>query len=60
MSRLIAMQAETVIVQEQHWTAAARHADIILPATTTLERNDIARRRYQAWFSAKVVACQPW
>jgi biotin/methionine sulfoxide reductase len=35
-------QAETIIVQEQHWTAAARHADIILPATTTLERNDIA------------------
>jgi biotin/methionine sulfoxide reductase len=35
-------QAETVIIQEQHWTAAARHADIILPATTTLERNDIA------------------
>ncbi|HWT09192.1 MAG TPA: molybdopterin-dependent oxidoreductase [Roseomonas sp.] len=35
-------QAETIIIQEQHWTAAARHADIILPATTTLERNDIA------------------
>jgi len=32
---------DTVIVHEPWWTAAARHADIVLPATTTLERNDI-------------------
>jgi biotin/methionine sulfoxide reductase len=32
---------ETVIVQDIWWTATARHADIVLPATTTLERNDI-------------------
>lgn len=32
---------ETVIVHESWWTATARRADIILPATTTLERNDI-------------------
>mgnify|MGYP002713051568 CR=1 FL=1 len=32
---------ETVIVNETHWTATARHADIVLPATTTLERDDI-------------------
>ncbi|GAA1850875.1 molybdopterin guanine dinucleotide-containing S/N-oxide reductase [Pseudonocardia ailaonensis] len=32
---------ETVIAHEQYWTASARHADIVLPATTTLERNDI-------------------
>ena len=32
---------ETVIVHEPWWTATARHADIVLPATTTLERNDI-------------------
>lgn len=32
---------ETVIVHEPFWTATARHADIVLPATTTLERNDI-------------------
>ena len=34
-------RAETVIVQEPWWTAVARHADIVLPATTSLERNDI-------------------
>jgi biotin/methionine sulfoxide reductase len=32
---------ETVIVHEQFWTATARHADIVLPATTAIERNDI-------------------
>ncbi|MCO6416907.1 molybdopterin-dependent oxidoreductase [Siccirubricoccus sp. KC 17139] len=35
-------RAETIVVQEPWWTALARHADIVLPATTTLERNDIA------------------
>ena len=32
---------ETVIVHEPWWTATARHADIVLPATTSLERNDL-------------------
>lgn len=31
----------TVIVHESFWTATARYADIVLPATTTLERNDL-------------------
>ena len=31
----------TIIVHEPWWTATARHADIVLPATTTLERNDL-------------------
>lgn len=32
---------ETIVVNECYWTATARHADIVLPATTSLERNDI-------------------
>lgn len=35
-------RAETVVVNETHWTATARHADIVLPATTALEREDYA------------------
>jgi biotin/methionine sulfoxide reductase len=43
INRMIAAwrRPETVIVNEPWWTATARHADIVLPATTTLERNDI-------------------
>jgi biotin/methionine sulfoxide reductase len=40
---------DTIIVQDNVWTAAARMADIVLPATTSLERNDIggsSRDRY--------------
>lgn len=38
-----------VIVHEQYWNATAKLADIVLPATTTLERTDIGfatRERY--------------
>jgi len=39
----------TIIVHDPWWTATARHADIVLPTTTTLERDDIgasARDRF--------------
>jgi biotin/methionine sulfoxide reductase len=45
---------ETIIVHEPWWTATARHADVVLPATTTLERNDIGA----AHRGAHVVAMQ--
>ena len=32
---------DCVIVQEPHWNAIARHADIVLPCTLPPERNDI-------------------
>ena len=32
---------QTIVVHEQYWTATAKRADIVLPATTSLERNDI-------------------
>lgn len=34
-------QLDTFVVQDFQWTASARHADIVLPATTSYERNDI-------------------
>jgi biotin/methionine sulfoxide reductase len=33
---------DTIIVNEPFWTAAAKHADIVFPVTTTLERDDLA------------------
>jgi len=43
LNRLVAgwQRPDTVVVQDIVWTPAAQMADIILPVTTTLERNDI-------------------
>ena len=43
INRLISAwrRPEAVIVHETWWTATARHADVVLPATAPLERNDI-------------------
>lgn len=44
LGRLVAAwrKPETVIVHESWWNGLARHADIVLPATTTFERNDFS------------------
>lgn len=34
-------RVDTLVVHDSAWTASARHADIVLPATITLERNDL-------------------
>ncbi|MET3843520.1 molybdopterin guanine dinucleotide-containing S/N-oxide reductase [Bradyrhizobium sp. OAE829] len=34
-------RVDTLVVHELGWTATARHADFVLPATMTLEREDI-------------------
>ncbi|ORL76647.1 molybdopterin-dependent oxidoreductase [Prescottella equi] len=36
---------DTVVVHEPYWTPMARHADIVVPSTTSLERNDLACTR---------------
>lgn len=47
---------ETIVVQDINWTASAKRADIVLPATTTLERNDISGgRRADFIFAMKQV-----
>ena len=39
---------ETVIVHDHSWTATARRADIVLPCTSSLERDDIMINRRDA------------
>ncbi|MFE2745736.1 molybdopterin-dependent oxidoreductase [Streptomyces scopuliridis] len=50
---------DTVIVHEPHWTATARHADIVLPTTTSLEREDIGGGRRDTHLIAMHRAVDP-
>ena len=42
----------TVVVHEPYWTATARHADIVLPSTVSLERDDIGASRTDPFLTA--------
>ncbi len=50
---------ETIIVQDPMMTATARRADILLPATTSLERNDIAGTRRAEHYVAMHKVIEP-
>jgi len=50
---------ETVICNEIWWNANARHADIVLPATTSLERNDIGGGSGDVWLQSMPQAVAP-
>jgi biotin/methionine sulfoxide reductase len=50
---------DTIIVHEPWWTATARHADIVLPATTPLERNDIGGSSRDPYLFAMHKAIEP-
>jgi biotin/methionine sulfoxide reductase len=50
---------ETIVVHEQFWTAQAKYADIVLPATTALERNDIGSSASDRFMIAMQQAIEP-
>lgn len=50
---------ETIVIQDPWWTPAARFADIVLPATTTLERNDIGVARLDPYMTVMRQAIPP-
>ncbi|MGD9882027.1 MAG: molybdopterin-dependent oxidoreductase [Reyranella sp.] len=50
---------ETIIFHEQFWTPAARMADIVLPATTSLERDDIGYGSREPFLIAMKKAREP-
>lgn len=50
---------KTVIVNEQVWTATAKHADIVFPITTSLERNDLGLNTFDPYISPMPRAVAP-
>ncbi|TBR23630.1 MAG: Asp-tRNA(Asn)/Glu-tRNA(Gln) amidotransferase GatCAB subunit C, partial [Reyranella sp.] len=57
--RVAWQKPETIIFNEQFWTPAAKMADIVLPATTGLERNDIGYARREPYLIAMKKAREP-
>ncbi|MET7770586.1 molybdopterin-dependent oxidoreductase [Nocardia sp. NPDC005366] len=50
---------ETVVVHDAFWTATARHADIVLPATMSIERDDFGAGQQDRVFFAMPALTRP-
>lgn len=50
--RLALSKTDTVVVHEAFWTGMAKNADIVVPASVTLEREDIGASRRDPWLVA--------
>lgn len=50
---------DTVIVHEHYWTAHARHADIVFPVATMMERDDVAASGRDNFFAASHRIAEP-
>ncbi|MDO9380269.1 MAG: molybdopterin-dependent oxidoreductase [Nocardioidaceae bacterium] len=50
---------DTVVVHEPFWTATARHADVVLPVTSTLERDDLGGSKVSGTLVAMRQASEP-
>ncbi|ADP11498.1 molybdopterin oxidoreductase [Erwinia sp. Ejp617] len=61
LNRLVAgwQRPDTVVVQDIVWTPAAQMADIVLPVTTSLERNDIGGSSKDRFVFAMHQAIEP-
>jgi biotin/methionine sulfoxide reductase len=53
-------RVDTLVVHEQAWTATARHADIVLPCTMTLERDDIGSNSHDPLLVAMQRVAEPF
>ena len=51
---------ETIIINEPFWTASARHADIVFPITTSLERNDVGFNTFDPYVTPMPQAIPPY
>jgi biotin/methionine sulfoxide reductase len=53
-------RAETIVVHDPFWTGMARHADVVIPSTMTLERNDLAGATNDRYLVAMHQAVEPF
>ncbi|MFT4038744.1 MAG: molybdopterin-dependent oxidoreductase [Thermomicrobiales bacterium] len=51
---------DTVVVHDPFWTGTARQADVVLPSTISLERNDIGAAGNDPWLIAMRQAVEPF
>jgi biotin/methionine sulfoxide reductase len=51
---------DTVVVHDPYWTPMARHADVVLPATVSLERDDLGGGRRDSHLIAMRAAVPPY
>ena len=62
LNRMLAAwrKPETIIVNEAWWNSMARHADIVLPCTSSLERDDIAGSPRDGYLFASRRVVEPY
>jgi len=53
-------QPKTIVTHEINWTTTARMADIVLPCTTPLEREDFAGGSMDHWLTPMARALEPY
>ncbi|MDO5630096.1 MAG: molybdopterin-dependent oxidoreductase, partial [Mobilicoccus sp.] len=51
---------DTLIVHDPYWTPLARHADVVFPSTTSLERDDLAGTRASGRLAVMEAAVAPF
>lgn len=51
---------DTIVIHDNYWTASAKHADIVLPATSTLERNDLGTSRNDGYLHSMNQVLPPY
>jgi biotin/methionine sulfoxide reductase len=53
-------RVDTVVVHDPYWTAMAKHADIVVPATTAYEREDFSGSRNDPMLMAMPALVEPY
>ncbi|OBB36617.1 molybdopterin guanine dinucleotide-containing S/N-oxide reductase [Mycobacterium sp. 852002-51961_SCH5331710] len=53
-------RVDTLVVHEPYWTAMAKHADIVVPSTTSFERDDFSGSRNDPMLMAMPKLAEPY